>query len=218
MKFTDLSDKAKERARDKWRAHYQDYDWWDGVYADAVRLGALMGLEVGENVARTVGGKPRQDPDISFSGFHSQGDGAYWSGFIETSKLASATERAKAEAPDDTELHRLAALAEQLHAAVVAIQVANRLTNDETNCDWPDVEVGMRIVVTGNERCPWHTRVDSSVIPDEIEKLANKLVDAFADWIYYQLKAEDEYLSADEQVDAAIFVNDPDFDEDGNPE
>lgn len=37
--FTELSDKAKEAARECWRDGWMDYDWWDGVYDDAARVG-----------------------------------------------------------------------------------------------------------------------------------------------------------------------------------
>jgi len=37
--FDELSDKAKDRARDWWRQGALDYDWWDCVYANAERMG-----------------------------------------------------------------------------------------------------------------------------------------------------------------------------------
>lgn len=37
--FDELSDKAKEKARDWYREHALDYDWWDHVYDDAERVG-----------------------------------------------------------------------------------------------------------------------------------------------------------------------------------
>lgn len=96
MKFADLDERAKNRARGRWRECELEDDWWDGVYEDAVTIGALMGCEVGENVTRTVGGHPAKQYDISFSGFCSQGDGACWSGFLDTAKLAGAVERMRA--------------------------------------------------------------------------------------------------------------------------
>jgi len=37
--FDELSDKAKDRARDWWRQGALVYDWWDCVYANAERMG-----------------------------------------------------------------------------------------------------------------------------------------------------------------------------------
>ena len=38
-KFDELSDKAKEKARDWYREGALEYDWWDGVYEDAKNIG-----------------------------------------------------------------------------------------------------------------------------------------------------------------------------------
>lgn len=38
-KFDELSDSAKEKARDWYRGGSLDYEWWDGVYEDAERVG-----------------------------------------------------------------------------------------------------------------------------------------------------------------------------------
>lgn len=37
--FDELSDKAKEKARDWYREGALDYDWWDSTYEDAERIG-----------------------------------------------------------------------------------------------------------------------------------------------------------------------------------
>src|SRR3990172_1747916 len=37
--FDELSDTAKELARDWWREHALDYAWWDSTYEDAERAG-----------------------------------------------------------------------------------------------------------------------------------------------------------------------------------
>jgi hypothetical protein len=37
--FDELSDKAKERARDWWRQGALSYDWWEFIYEDAERVG-----------------------------------------------------------------------------------------------------------------------------------------------------------------------------------
>jgi hypothetical protein len=38
-KFDELSDKAKDRARDWWRQGALDYDWWECIYHNAERIG-----------------------------------------------------------------------------------------------------------------------------------------------------------------------------------
>jgi len=59
--FDELSDEAKEKARDWWRDGGLDYQWWDGVYEHYKERIRESGFEVTE---------------MYFSGFWSQGDGA----------------------------------------------------------------------------------------------------------------------------------------------
>lgn len=42
--FDELNDKAKEKARDWWREHVLDYDWWEYLCEDA----KTIGLEITE--------------------------------------------------------------------------------------------------------------------------------------------------------------------------
>jgi hypothetical protein len=213
MKFDDLPDAAKARAREQWREHELDTGWWDDTYRGAMEVGALMGCEIGDSVSRTVGGKSRSDPDIWFRGFSSQGDGACWSGYLDTGRLAGAVARVKDYAPQDEDLHALAVQAEALHGVITAVQVANRLSQDDP--DWPDVEIGMRIIVDSNERY-YCTKVDTSLLPGEIEEAANQFVDGFASWIYHQLEAEYDWRLDDQQIDEAIRASGREFYGDGN--
>jgi hypothetical protein len=56
-----LDDRAKENARSWWREGAADYEWWDFIYEDWKEWLERAGFS---------------GPDISFSGFSSQGDGA----------------------------------------------------------------------------------------------------------------------------------------------
>lgn len=45
--FAELSESAKETARNNYREHNLDFcDWWDSVYDDAKTIGALFGLDI----------------------------------------------------------------------------------------------------------------------------------------------------------------------------
>ena len=61
IKFARLSPKAKERARDNHREGNLDYEWWDHIYEEWITELEEMGW---------------RNPEINFSGFSSQGDGA----------------------------------------------------------------------------------------------------------------------------------------------
>ena len=87
--FDELSDSAKERAREWYRTTF-DYEWWDFVYDDAKEIGKILGIDISE---------------IYFSGFWSQGDGAQFTGDYKYHKGASKEIRSYT---NDEELHRIA--------------------------------------------------------------------------------------------------------------
>ena len=48
--FNELSDRAKERARDWWRQSGLEHDWWDSIYEDAERVGVkITGFDTGRS-------------------------------------------------------------------------------------------------------------------------------------------------------------------------
>ena len=47
-KFDELSDRAKDTARDWWRQGALDYGWWESVYEDAAQVGVkITGFDTG---------------------------------------------------------------------------------------------------------------------------------------------------------------------------
>lgn len=89
--FDELSDAAKEKARQSYREGALDYEWYDFVYDDAKRVGKILGIEIDK---------------IWFSGFWSQGDGACFEGSYSYAKESS--KRIREYAPQDTTLHGIA--------------------------------------------------------------------------------------------------------------
>lgn len=71
-KYDELSDEAKEKARDWYRCGGLDYDWCDSVYEMADTAASLLGIDIDR--------KGKSTPAIYFSGFSSQGDGACFEG------------------------------------------------------------------------------------------------------------------------------------------
>lgn len=91
FKFDELSESAKEKAREWYRNVSSSDDWYDSVYEDAKQVASLMGVTITE---------------IGFSGFWSQGDGAHFEGSF---KYAKGCAKAVAQyAPQDAELQRIA--------------------------------------------------------------------------------------------------------------
>jgi len=90
-KFDELSNEAKEKARERFRDSAFDCNWYDAVYEYAKTCGALIGIDIDK---------------IYFSGFSLQGEGACFEGEYHYKK--GALKAIKEYAPKDTELHGIA--------------------------------------------------------------------------------------------------------------
>jgi hypothetical protein len=72
-KYDELSDVAKEKARDWFRTDSAQDEWWDSTFEDVTECGKLLGIQI---------------DNIYFSGFSSQGDGACFEGRYSYAKKA----------------------------------------------------------------------------------------------------------------------------------
>ena len=92
FQFDELSDAAKEKAREWFRTASARDTWWsEGVTDHARRIGAMIGFDVDK---------------IYWRGFSSQGDGACWTGSVRYA--AGCAREVAREFPADTELQRIA--------------------------------------------------------------------------------------------------------------
>ncbi len=204
-KFSDLSESAKQNAREEFTSDgYLDYEWWDGVYEDAVHMGALLGIEI----SRPICGK-RKDTNIYFSGFYSQGDGASFEGSYRC--VPDAVVKVQAETNDE-ELIRIA-------QELTLLQVTGRIkgykpfsatiTRSGRGCHSCTMDVSLS---------GWG--VDEDDDPNqyyaEIEKQITQLMRDFADWIYKQLEAQNDCLYSNECVDEQLNDLDDEYDEFGS--
>jgi len=189
--FSELNESAKTAARNQYRdtGGILEYEWWEGVYEDAIRLAGLLGIVTVRE-------------DIHFSGFSSQGDGAcfrgtYFSRYAEIDKL-------KAEAPDDTVLH---SIADQL----ALLQVAQRLAAGHG-------AIEIRITADGRYSHSGSMRAENiyDLFTDDYDVADDALVilRRFADWIYERLEEEHDHLLSDESIDQ--YLDELTFDSDGS--
>ena len=204
LSFNDLSEKAQQRAIDD--ARYSevdsDYDWWDSVYEDAVRMAALLGIEIDQH-----DGKPHgyARPKIYFSGFCSQGDGACFRGTYRPKSDAFAA--VEAECNDET----LIDLAKRL----TALNVENALHHEVKLC-YVTVSTYGRYSHSNTMSATYGYDADVVVVEaDEFEADLLACLREFADWIYKQLEAEHDHLTSDEAVKERLIDNKHVFDEDG---
>ena len=200
FKFEELSERAKQKAREEYTSgDYPGHDWWDDVYEDAVRMGQMLGIEVGATTHVSTEGRNYTTTNIWFSGFGSQGDGAYFDG--DYSHAPDAVKDITAETNDE-ELLRIAQqlTTMQLTQRLLGLEyfTASIRSRNNSNC-------------TRTEIRDWG--VDEVGEPDE--KTFTQLMQDFADWIYARLEDENDYLYSDEYVDERLSENDCVFDEDG---
>lgn len=197
FQFDELSDSAKEKARDWFREGLmQDNDWYDSTYEDAERIGNLFGIEFKQKEIRTMGGSIRYEPTIWFSGFASQGDGACFEGRYAYAKGGAA--KVREYAPTDEKLHMIA---DTLQA--VQKRAAYRITASVEH--------------SGHYYHPGCTNIEVEGAKNaEDEELIRSALRTFMDWIYRQLEAESEYLESDESVDENIRANEYEFEADGS--
>lgn len=190
--FDELSDGAKEKARDWWRTNGLDYEWWDSSYEWFEACAKALGIEIANR-------RGHHGLCIFFSGFSSQGDGACFEGSYSFKK--GWRKALRSEAPKEKELVEIGAVLSALqkpaqwgltarakqsgryyHAGCMNVEVFDRLG------DYAEAKAGDSVV----------------------EALRD-----FANWMYRKLQDEYEWLSSDEQVDEAILANQYEFTEDG---
>lgn len=218
--FDELSDAAKEKAREWYRSVALDHGWWEFVYEDALRMAEILGIEIGKRTYRNNGGQSNGEPTIWFSGFSSQGDGACWEGSYRYAKgaLKAIQEGAPAgymqtvdgvekwvESSGNIELHRIAKALQDVqarHFYKLTATSTHRGHYNHSGC--MDIEVE-------------HDDDRYRDIGDAEDEVKGALRD-FADWIYRRLEEEHDWLLSDEQVEDSIRANEYTFDEDGNRE
>ena len=193
----ELSGAAKEAARAWYRESCLDYEWYDFVYEDFQTICGILGVTLRTSPVRLYGGGTRDKPQVCFTGFHSPGDGASFSGHYSHAKRAA--EAIRAHAPKDHELHRIADALQavqrrnffQLHASIAQ---RGRYCHEYT----------MTIEI---ER-------DSPTWQPPTDDAEDTIIEAMRDlarWLYRQLSAEYEHLTSDEAIDETLAANESTF-------
>jgi hypothetical protein len=187
-KYDELSDEAKEKAREWWRTDTttnNDHSIFDSVLDDAKEIAAKMGIAIDK---------------IYFSGFWSQGDGACFTGSYSYQK--GALESIKKEYPKDGELHAIAKQLQDLQSKYfykLCADVEHRGRYSHSFCTEIDV---------------YHNDDRYRPIADAEQELKDILRD-YMDWIYQKLENEYDYQMSDEVVAENIVSNEYEFNEDG---
>jgi hypothetical protein len=199
--YDELNSKAQEKARD-WYRELRDASDFESVIEDADRMAAILGIEISDRRVQTLGGKTRNEPAIWWSLGYVQGDGAAFDGFYRYAEAAP--KKIREEAPEDTTLH---AIADTL------ADIQSRYQN------------GVTAVIKSDSRY-WSQNIDVEIDNDaealdvstEDYTALRSVFRDFGKWIYTQLRTEDEYRNADEQVADDIRANEYEFTASGRRE
>ena len=193
----ELSDTAKENARIWYRDQGFHDDWYHFVYEDFETICRILGVTLATSPVRLYGGGTRDKPQLFFTGFGNQGDGASFAG--QYNHARGGAKGIRAHAPNDTELHRIA-------DRLLAVQRRNFFQLHATvrqqgrYCH----EYCMAIEVE-RDSPTWQPPADGA--EDTLKEALRDL----ARWLYRQLQSEYEHQTSDAVVDEAIAVNEWSF-------
>ena len=189
----ELSDEAKEAARCWYRQQGLHDEWYEFVYEDFGTICRILGVTLATTPVGLYGGGTRDKPQIYWSGFASQGDGASFAGRYSYARGDATAIRA--HAPRDTELHRIA---DELRAVQRKNfwQVHASIRQSGRYCH----EYCMAIEVE-RDSPTWQPPTDGA------EDAVTEALRDLARWLYRQLRSEYEHQTSDEVVDEALDVN-----------
>ena len=197
----ELSDAAKENARIWYRHQGLHDEWYDFVYEDFETICGILGITLATTPVRLYGGGTRDKPQIFWSGFSFQGDGASFAGSYSHAK--GSAKAIRAHAPKDAELHRIADALQavqrrniwQLHASI---------SQSGRYCH----EYSMAIEVE-RDSPTWQPMTDGA------EETVIEAMRDLARWLYRQLRSEYEHQTSDQAVDEIVSINEWTFQADG---
>lgn len=196
VKFDELTDEAKEKARDWYRRGALDYDWWDNVYEMAVEAGKMLGIEIDKRERGT-------GPSIFFNEHGASFDGTY-------RYVKGGLEKLRKEWPaaskDGTAVFECNAGMHEVAEELVEAQRKNRYALGATVSSHRDSNIQVEVWQHGRAPSP------------EAEADLKDALKSFAHWIHRTLMSERDYLMADEQVDESIRANEYTFTLDGKRE
>lgn len=208
--FDELSDAAKETAReDRRTGDAEDFDVTD-LFHNFHEIGKILGIEFGNAERRRNRIYEAQyvySPDIRYSGFCSQGDGASFVGSYSCAPGSPA--KIREEFPAETALHEIA-------DGLTAIQVGHRLLTGHG--------IEAKIECSGREVHEYAMDAEVFDVPSSVTELeveidaavyeqVTELMRSFARWIYRSLEQEYDYRRSDDYIDECL--SGMEFDEDG---
>lgn len=185
-----LSKERRDDLLEKYRNVNVEYDWWDSLFEYFAEQLTEIGITVSTHEVKLMNGKTRQDPNIYFSGFCSQGDGAYFEGYVSDWPKFLATLGKEDWAFWARECRWTAS---STHSYGNNMSINNELEAPENPHD--EEEDPLRFHAWNIAYLP-PSEADLAALESEIEDEFNRL----ASGLYNDLEVEHDYLTDDEQV------------------
>lgn len=202
--FSELSDSAKEKARDWYRQSDIDCYWAESVIEDAATLADIIGIDLRTRPVKLANGSTRYEPCVYWSGFWSQGDGACFEGSYryKSGALKALKAHIGNESKGDRELLRICKGLQDLQKRYfykLVCHMVHRGHYQHSGC----------MQVDSGHSADWDMNIDGA--EDDLKQYMRD----FADWIYSQLEQEYDYQNSDAVIEENIIANEYEFDEMG---
>lgn len=197
--YEELSDKAKEKARDWWKeCESQDFGDHGELLESAETAAKLLGITFNTRRIPLMGGGTRTEPNVWWS-LHTQGSGASFDGLYSYAK--GSVKAIRGEFSTDTDLYQIAAdLADIQKKNGYGLSAVIEASRHSVH------EYGMTFEVTDAR---------GFGVPDETADDIRGAMRAFARWIHKGIEAEWDYRMSDANVIDSISANEYEFTEDG---
>lgn len=203
-KYDELSDEAKQAARDWYLEDYPYYDWWDSTYETIDTLARVVGIACEHR---------KNGPDFSFT----LDRGSFFSFHGMYSYDKGWKEKAVQEFGDVFNLERKDDIA-------CFIREYASFCNEVQRPNFYGVQARISVTHYGGGRegvgvdveryLPDDTQGDVS---DDLQSRVEMFIGLFRDTALSLLQAEYDYLMSDENVEENIRINEYEFTEDGKP-
>lgn len=184
---------------EKYRGINVQHDWWDFVYEQFVEKLKEIGIEVETRVQKTRSGRVTHDPQIFFSGFWSQGDGACFAGYVSYwPKLLIAMDEERFIQDADSWVFKCNTGGRYCHSGTMNFSGELLLSDNPFDPEDQLLQHEAWALMHTSEE-------DRDDLWDRLETKFREL----ADELYADLEAEYDHLTSDEQVVEYILAHAP---------
>lgn len=200
FQYAELSEKAKEKARNWW-LECRDSSDYEATLDSSAEVLEWLGIDFAQQKVELYGGGIRYDRRIYWSGFSCQGDGASFEGTYHYAKGALAKIEKEIGEENDREIMRIARELQALQAKNF-YGISAKIT------------AGGHYSHSGNIQIEALNRHGTDI---ECPELLRLMRDA-ADWLYAKLEAEEDYQTSEETIAEVMEGNEYTFRADGRRE